>query len=132
MLMYEVDLRDRKTGNSIRCILSTDDHDKAWDYAKEWNKKNLPDYEDEVSYDSYIDGTEGLVADVYEVEKEDDDELTYDVCVYGYVYIIKADNENEAKMIACDTYYDETGLIAYTDDESVVWKIHGEYPYEWK
>ena len=52
--------------------------------------------------------------------------------MYGHVYIIEADNENEAKMIACDTYYEETGLKAYTDDEAVVWKIHGEYPYEWQ
>ena len=132
MLRYDVDLRDRKTGNSVRCILSTDDHDKAWTYAENWNKTNLLNYDKEMSDDYYIDGTEGLIADVYEVEEEEDDKLTYDVCVYGYVYIIEADNENEAKMIACDTYYEETGLTAYTDDESVVWKIHGEYPYEWK
>ena len=71
--------------------------------------------------------------EVYSIEcNMDEEELIYDVCVYGYVYIIEADNENEAKIMACDTYYEETGLKAYTDDEAVVWKIHGEYPYEWQ
>ena len=56
----------------------------------------------------------------------------YDVCVYGYVFSnIEADNENEAKFIACDEYYDITGLRAYTDEQSVVWKISGQYPYKW-
>ena len=66
MMMYEVDLRNRKTGDSVECILSTNNHDEAWKFAEEWNKKNLPDYNEEYNYDSYIDGTEGLVADVYE------------------------------------------------------------------
>ena len=66
-MMYEVDLRDRKTGNSIECVLSTENHDEAWDFAREWNKNQLSDYDEDVSYDSYIDGTEGLVADVYEI-----------------------------------------------------------------
>ena len=57
----------------------------------------------------------------------------YDVCVYGYVFPeIEAENANEAKMMACDEYYEITGLKAYTDDEAVVWKISYEYPYEWK
>ena len=56
----------------------------------------------------------------------------YDVCVYGYVFSnIEADNENEAKLMACDEYYDITGLRAYTDEQSVVWKISGQYPYKW-
>ena len=57
----------------------------------------------------------------------------YDVCVYGYVFPnIEADNENEAKLMACDAYYEITGLTAYCDDEAVVWKVSYEYPYEWK
>lgn len=56
----------------------------------------------------------------------------YDVCVYGYVYIVEAENENVAKMIACDLYHKETKLKANADDEAVVWKIHGEYPYKWQ
>ena len=57
----------------------------------------------------------------------------YDVCVWGYVFPeIEADNENEAIQMACDAYYDITGLSAYADDEAVVWKVSFEYPYEWK
>ena len=56
----------------------------------------------------------------------------YDVCVYGYVFPnIEADNENKAKLIACDEYYGITGLRAYTDEQSVIWKISGQYPYKW-
>lgn len=69
MMMYEVDLRNRKTGDSVACILSTKSHDEAWKFAKEWNKKNLPDYDEERTYDSYIDGTESFVADVYETPR---------------------------------------------------------------
>jgi hypothetical protein len=58
--------------------------------------------------------------------------MTYDICIYGYVYIVEADNENEAIAIACDMYFEDTGLRAYTDDDAVVWKMQGEYPYEWK
>lgn len=57
--------------------------------------------------------------------------MLYDVCVYGYVYIVEAENENEAKLMACDLYYEDTGLETYIVDKSVVWKIHGAYPYEW-
>ena len=59
MMMYEVDLRNRKTGNSVECILSTENHDEAWDFAEEWNKKNLPDYNEEYDYDVALleDGT---------------------------------------------------------------------------
>lgn len=70
-IVYEVDLRDRTTGESVECILSTEDNSEAWDYAEQWNRKNVPDYNEDTNYDSYIDGTEGLVADVYEVNFED-------------------------------------------------------------
>ncbi len=69
MMMYEVDLRNRRSGNSVECVLSTENHDKAWKYAEEWNKKNLSDYDEERACDSYIDGTESLIADVYETPR---------------------------------------------------------------
>ena len=57
----------------------------------------------------------------------------FDVCVWGYMFPgIKVDNENEAKTIACNEYYDITGIPAYTDDPHVVWKVSSEYPYEWR
>ena len=69
MMMYEVDLRNRKTGNSVECILSTENHDEAYQLADEWNRKNVPEYDVDVSNDSYIDGTDGLFAEVYETPK---------------------------------------------------------------
>ncbi len=68
--VYEVDLRDRTTGDSVECILSTEDSSKAWDCAENWNRKNVPDYEADTNYDSYIDGTDGQIADVYEVKSK--------------------------------------------------------------
>ena len=57
----------------------------------------------------------------------------FDVCVYGYIFpCIEAENENEAKFMACDEYYNITGLRAYTNDEAVVWKVSYKYPYEWR
>ena len=52
MMMYEVDLRNRKTGDSVECILSTNNHDEAWEFAEEWNKKNIPDYDIDIPNDS--------------------------------------------------------------------------------
>ena len=70
MTMYEVDLRDRRTGNSVECIYSGDDHSKAYEIAENWNKKNLNDYDEDMCADDYIDGSNGFVADVYHVEHE--------------------------------------------------------------
>lgn len=66
MMLYEVDLRSRKTGNSIECILSTKNHDDAYNCADEWNRKNVPDYDINIPHDRYIDGIDGLYAEVYE------------------------------------------------------------------
>ena len=38
-MMYEVDLRNRKTGNSVECILSTKNHDEAWKFAEDMRQK---------------------------------------------------------------------------------------------
>lgn len=65
-MLYEVDLRSRKTGNSIECILSTKNHDDAYNCADEWNRKNVPDYDINIPHDRYIDGTDRLYAEVYE------------------------------------------------------------------
>lgn len=71
MEMYEVDLRERKTGNSVECIYSGDDHNKACEIADNWNKKNIVDFQEELGYDDYVDyETDGLSACVYVVEDE--------------------------------------------------------------
>lgn len=68
-MKYEVDLRRRKDGNSVETIYSGGKHDKAWDMTAKWNKDNIPDYDEKKYYESYVDGSEGLFADVYEVEE---------------------------------------------------------------
>lgn len=73
MEMYEVDLRNRKTGNSVECIYSGDDHNKACEIADNWNKENLADYNKDYGFDDYVDGeTDGVSADVYVIDNEND------------------------------------------------------------
>lgn len=69
---YEVDLRNRKTGKSVECILSTEDYDEAYRCSEDYNKYNLKDYDKGRAIEEYIDGkTDGFVADVYHVEAEE-------------------------------------------------------------
>lgn len=70
MVIFEVDLRDRKTGNSIECICSTENHNEAYKIAEKYNKANILNYDVERNIEDYIDGMDGLIADVYHVEKE--------------------------------------------------------------
>lgn len=73
MEMYEVDLRNRKTGDSVECIYSGDDHNKACEIADNWNRENLADYNKDFGFSDYVDGeTEGLSADVYVIDNEAD------------------------------------------------------------
>ena len=65
MTLFEVDLRDRKTGNSIFTIARTDDHELAYGIAENINNRAIENYDKEMSGDDYIDGTVGIVADVY-------------------------------------------------------------------
>lgn len=69
MEMYEVDLRSRKTGNSIECIYSGDDYEKAYEIADNWNKENVADYDDR-NWEDYIDDTDGMFAEVYHIDDE--------------------------------------------------------------
>lgn len=72
MVIYEVDLRERKTGNSVECIYSGDSHDKAYEIADSWNRENLSDYNEEIGFDDYIDyETDGLSACVFVVDESD-------------------------------------------------------------
>lgn len=51
---------------------------------------------------------------------------TYDVCIYGWIYPIKAENENEAKRIACDLYNRTFNGSIQPFEVGVTWKLHGE------
>lgn len=71
--MYEVDLRNRLTGNSVECIYSGDDYSKAYKIADQWNKRYLADYDSEIGFDDYLDyKTDGLFACLYVVESEEE------------------------------------------------------------
>ena len=66
-IWYEVDLRRRTDGESVGCIASTDDYEKAYGVMDDWNKANIADY-DGRSWEDYIDGTDGLFAHVYHID----------------------------------------------------------------
>lgn len=65
-MWYEVDLRSRISGESIECIYSGDDYEKAYEVMDKWNRENLADYDDR-DFEDYIDNTDGLFAYVYHI-----------------------------------------------------------------
>lgn len=71
-MWYEVDLRRRTDGESVECIYSGDDYEKAYSVADNWNKKNLVEYDVYKDWDSYIDNTDGMFAYVYHIDNKAD------------------------------------------------------------
>lgn len=71
-MWYEVDLRSRIDGESVECIYSGDDYEKAYSVADNWNKKNVPDYDIYKNWDGYIDDVDGLFAYVYHIDNMSD------------------------------------------------------------
>lgn len=68
---YEVDLRSRVNGDSISTIYSGSSYDEAWRIRNQWFKENLPDWNDDDDTDDLEDGTDGVYAYVYRLEKGD-------------------------------------------------------------
>ena len=68
---YEVDLRSRKDGDSVECIYSGGNHDEAYDVVNKWYKDNLPNWNIETPYEKLIDGTDGVFAYCYQLDKDD-------------------------------------------------------------
>lgn len=71
--IYEVDLRERKTGNSVETIYSGTDSAEAYEIADRWNKEHglgeiQEDYESYEELCDYV--SDGLFADVYHVESK--------------------------------------------------------------
>lgn len=70
---YEVDLRERETGNSVETIYSGTDDEKAYGIAEDWNIEHGYG-ELQVDYESFDDlrfhnnPNTNLFADVYHVE----------------------------------------------------------------
>ncbi len=71
-MWYEVDLRRRTDGESVECIYSGDDYERAYAVAESWNKKNLVDYDVYKDWENYIDDTDGLFAYVYHIDNKAD------------------------------------------------------------
>lgn len=70
MTIYEVDIRNKNDGNSIRTILSTSDYDKAWDYFYNWYDNHPQDKtileENDWDTNCLIDSNnKGIFIDVY-------------------------------------------------------------------
>ena len=64
--VWEVDLRSRKTGNSIETLFSGE-HDAACIFIQEWYENNdIPEYVEGMSFEKLHDGSEGIFADLYE------------------------------------------------------------------
>ena len=67
--VYEVDLRNRKTGNSVECIYSGTNYDEAYSITDNWNRENVPDYDKDMGFDDYVDRrTDGLSACLCHIE----------------------------------------------------------------
>ena len=73
---YEVDLRERGTGNSVETIYSGTDESKAYDIAEDWNIEHGYG-ELQVDYESFCElvfceenQNEKLYADVIHIEDE--------------------------------------------------------------
>lgn len=63
--VWEVDLRSRKTGNSIETIFSGE-HDVVCEFMDQWYKNNtIPGYVDGMMFEDLHDGSEGVFADLY-------------------------------------------------------------------
>lgn len=73
-MIYCVDLRDVKTGNSFKTILKTEDYDEAWNCANKWNRQNCLDMSEDECCDGYINrcGNAETCADVYSFTTEEE------------------------------------------------------------
>lgn len=109
MEIFEVDLRDRETGNSKVCIYSGDDHDKAYTIAEAYNSLNTE-----------------LIAEVYHCERpeqihgvgkwNDDRKKKYKVCFETVIYV-EAENEEKATEIADKKWSDgKFELYSYIEE----------------
>lgn len=67
-MWYEVDLRSRETGKSVETIYSGQSNDEANDVLNNWYKEH-PELNIETDLEDYVDGDNGVFADIYEVEE---------------------------------------------------------------
>lgn len=67
-MWYEVDLRSRKTGNSIETIFSSESHDESCEVLENWYKQHS-ELNTETNLENYVDGSDGVFADIYETDE---------------------------------------------------------------
>lgn len=67
-MWYEVDIRSRKNGGSIETIFSSQSYNEAYDVLNNWYK-DRPELDIEENLEDYVDGSDGVFADIYEVEE---------------------------------------------------------------
>ena len=72
---YEVDLRSRENGDSVETIYSGNSYDEAWNVRNKWFKENMPDWNDNNDVTDLEDGSSGVYAYVYSLQKGE--------CKYG-------------------------------------------------
>ena len=72
MEWYEVDLRNRKNGDTIEVIYSGTSYDEAWDKRNQWFKENLPNWNDDNDVLDLIDGSDGVFAYVNALNKDEE------------------------------------------------------------
>ena len=59
MVYWNIDIRSRKTGNTIQTIFSSVGHDLAYEYLEKWYKKH-PELDIEANREDYVDGKPGV------------------------------------------------------------------------
>lgn len=64
MEFWEIDVRSRKTGNSIETIYSGESHDAACECLDRWYEEH-PDVDGDADRESLVDGSDGTFADIY-------------------------------------------------------------------
>ena len=61
---WEIDLRSRRTGDTIETIFSGEYHDDAMDCLNRWYDEH-PELDREYPREDYVDGSDGVFADIY-------------------------------------------------------------------
>lgn len=61
---WEVDIRSRKTGDSIETIFSGEWYDEAMDCLNRWYDEH-PELDVNYPREDYVDGSDGVFADIY-------------------------------------------------------------------
>ena len=67
--IWEVDLRSRKTGNSVETIYSGESHDEACNVMNKWYEEHPEMHLSGCGLEDFVDGNDGVFADIYLVDE---------------------------------------------------------------